>query len=328
MSVAFGDRLRSALGGHTERVSLDAIRIDGSVRPVSEEGVEKIINGMELTGEIQYPLLVDENYVLIDGAHRLEAARRQGLDDIEVKVLAGAVGREIRQVLGVVMNTARTSMSPLELVAVYPMIRDAVKADRAAARQATQLAGRDSFGSAKFAEPKGTEVTSLPVAIADDGRSRSTLREVLGVEPVVVERCIELQGWAADEGLPGFVRTSAADGLKTIEREPGAVSRIHRQVKGLLDARPAPLTSAEVVLDDARKRKEMVMLPLVKAWRIAVKADPVQFARDLVDGDIMILGNAVKELGRFVNEVSAARADVTGDSHVGSEDPRRHVDRS
>lgn len=75
--------------GNVVRLPLDAISVEGRLREVRDAFVENLIVMAEDTG-ITAPIhvrKVKDQYVLIDGAHRLEAARRMGLDDIATLVV-------------------------------------------------------------------------------------------------------------------------------------------------------------------------------------------------------------------------------------------------
>ncbi len=70
------------------------IRADRRLRPVSEAGVEAILASVGELGQIVTPLTVRQRqvqgsglvYELLDGAHRLEAARRLGHGEVPVRV--------------------------------------------------------------------------------------------------------------------------------------------------------------------------------------------------------------------------------------------------
>lgn len=71
----------------------DSIVAEGRLRPVSEAGVQAILGSVEELGQIVTPLTVRQrragvelSYELLDGAHRLEAARRLGLETVPVRV--------------------------------------------------------------------------------------------------------------------------------------------------------------------------------------------------------------------------------------------------
>ena len=76
-------------GGNVVRLPLGDIAVEGRLREVRDNFVENLILMAEDTG-ITTPVHVRKvagRYVLIDGAHRLEAARRMGLEDIAALVV-------------------------------------------------------------------------------------------------------------------------------------------------------------------------------------------------------------------------------------------------
>lgn len=73
----------------------DGITAESRLRPVSEAGVQAILGSVAELGQIVTPLVVRQRrdkqggglvYELLDGAHRLEAARRLGLQSVPVRV--------------------------------------------------------------------------------------------------------------------------------------------------------------------------------------------------------------------------------------------------
>ncbi|MDQ7775192.1 MAG: ParB N-terminal domain-containing protein [Paracoccus aminovorans] len=75
--------------GNIVRIPLDEIHVEGRLREVRDAFVENLIVMAEDTG-ITTPVHVRKvqgRYVLIDGAHRLEASRRMGLSDIAALVV-------------------------------------------------------------------------------------------------------------------------------------------------------------------------------------------------------------------------------------------------
>lgn len=75
--------------GNIVRLGLDEIEVTGRLREVRDSFVETLILMAEDTG-ITTPIHVRKvggKYVLVDGAHRLEAAKQMGLDDIAALVV-------------------------------------------------------------------------------------------------------------------------------------------------------------------------------------------------------------------------------------------------
>ena len=73
----------------TDKFPIDEIKIDKKYfdfpNPISEEDVNYIINNFCLDG--WEPIMINNDYFLIDGQHRLEAAKRMGLKYIDVIII-------------------------------------------------------------------------------------------------------------------------------------------------------------------------------------------------------------------------------------------------
>lgn len=108
--------MKTLNGGNVIRIPLDDIVVGHRLRRVSDAQVENLLLMAEDTG-ITTPIhvrKVDGRYELIDGAHRLEAARRLGLTEI------AALVRECRQDEARAMeasnNLGAATMSPLQRI--------------------------------------------------------------------------------------------------------------------------------------------------------------------------------------------------------------------
>lgn len=108
----------------------DSIVAEGRLRPVSEAGVQAILGSVEELGQIVTPLVVrqrrDKNsvvYELLDGAHRLEAARRLGLEAVPVRVFECT--NDQAKLLEIDGNLAGAELNPLD-TAVFLATRKAV----------------------------------------------------------------------------------------------------------------------------------------------------------------------------------------------------------
>ncbi|WP_313350499.1 ParB/RepB/Spo0J family partition protein [Paracoccus sp. (in: a-proteobacteria)] len=108
----------------------DSIVAEGRLRPVSEAGVQAILGSIEELGQIVTPLVVrqrrDKNgvaYELLDGAHRLEAARRLGLETVPVRVFECT--NDQARLLEIDGNLAGAELNPLD-TAVFLASRKAV----------------------------------------------------------------------------------------------------------------------------------------------------------------------------------------------------------
>jgi len=104
-------------GGNINRIPLDQIEVGERLRAVREAQVENLILMAEDTG-ITTPIhvrKVDKRWVLIDGAHRLEAARRMGLPDIAA--LAVECRADEARAMEASNNLGAARMTPLQAAA-------------------------------------------------------------------------------------------------------------------------------------------------------------------------------------------------------------------
>lgn len=82
-------------------------------RRINESNIKKIAKSVENKGWLRHPIMVDENFVVIDGQHRLEYAKRNKLPVYYVVVPNLSVQD------CVVMNNARTSWSLADYINFY-----------------------------------------------------------------------------------------------------------------------------------------------------------------------------------------------------------------
>jgi len=106
------------------------IGADRRLRPVSEAGVEAILSSVAELGQIVTPLTVRQRradgaliYELLDGAHRLEAARRLGVETVPVRVFDCT--NDQAALLEIDGNLAGAELNPLD-TAVFLATRKAV----------------------------------------------------------------------------------------------------------------------------------------------------------------------------------------------------------
>lgn len=111
-------------------LATDIIMSAGRLRPVSEAGVQAIMMSIEELGQIVTPLVVRQRrnrdgvvHELLDGAHRLEAARRIGMETVPVRVFE--CGDDQARLLEIDGNLAGAELNPLD-TAVFLAARKAI----------------------------------------------------------------------------------------------------------------------------------------------------------------------------------------------------------
>lgn len=100
-----------------DRVKVGEVLVTARLRPVSEAGVESLLASIDEIGVMKDAIHVRQKkvgqLVLIAGAHRLEAAKRLGWDEIEAKVWADATDDWAR-LMEIDDNIAGAELNPLD----------------------------------------------------------------------------------------------------------------------------------------------------------------------------------------------------------------------
>ncbi|MFD5600780.1 ParB/RepB/Spo0J family partition protein [Leucobacter sp. NPDC058333] len=103
-------------------LDVDTIIVRQRQREVDADHVELLRRSIAETGKQIVPIAVSERaggrLVLIDGAHRLEAAKQDGRTTIRAEVYTG-LDENQEDVLEFVTNRARRDLSPLEILAAW-----------------------------------------------------------------------------------------------------------------------------------------------------------------------------------------------------------------
>lgn len=128
-----------SVGLRWEPVSIERIEIRDRAREISPEHVAALKSSFALLGgQLQLqPIVLDCDLVLIDGAHRLEAAKQSGWSHIAAMIVTGTAHVD-RALLEAEANRVRRSLSVLELEEVW---RTHYEPELRAAAKRRQLAG-------------------------------------------------------------------------------------------------------------------------------------------------------------------------------------------
>jgi len=100
------------------RIPLDQIVVKDRSRLVIEDRVDVIIATVPTTGDINVPITVrkikgaEGQFALIDGAHRIRAAERLGMERIIARILP--VGARVGKLIEVEANLSGAQLSPLD----------------------------------------------------------------------------------------------------------------------------------------------------------------------------------------------------------------------
>ena len=114
---------------------------------LDEDHVKRIMQSFTNLGLQINPITVDENHILVTGAHRLEAMRRltddgvNGWDEIGALVIGGATETDLRWI-ELEENAARRPMSPVEVQKMWESYGEPVFKARARAASRRSCRGR------------------------------------------------------------------------------------------------------------------------------------------------------------------------------------------
>lgn len=206
-------------GAGAQPMRLDRIRIEDRLRAVDPDHVAWIARSMADTGQ-QQPIIVsetDDGFLLVAGAHRLEAARILGWKTI-VTVLATGNSDELRLV-EIDENLARRNLSALD--------RAIALGERKRVYEALHPQTRNG-GDRKSTEKKEkNQMGIMPIWSADDGEpGRFTLETArkLGFEESAIKRAVRIAAALAPElreALTGHaIANNQAQLLKLVKLPP------------------------------------------------------------------------------------------------------------
>ena len=140
-----------------ERICVDSIDVGKRLRPISETAVTSLMESIKRLGQLQ-PIAVyspnDSNVILVAGAHRLEAIKRLGLDEIDAVFVTGnEVERELQEIAE---NLHRAELTALERDMQVARWVELTAAKQGEARNASQLETHKKRGQ----QPGGVNAVS------------------------------------------------------------------------------------------------------------------------------------------------------------------------
>ncbi|MGJ0202742.1 ParB N-terminal domain-containing protein [Leucobacter sp. gxy201] len=174
-----------------------------------------------LGGQLQLqPIVVDADLVLIDGRHRLEAARQAGWEHISALILQD-VTPEDRALLEAEANRVRLQLTPLEIEEAWTKIYEPAFKSRAKAKQAqTQVRGHEIPVIGNSNNRENAEVLSLP----------QSAKQVTGISLDTINKITDIRQVAQSESAPEELREAAEKGLKKLQRPGASVDAVHKSL--------------------------------------------------------------------------------------------------
>lgn len=180
----------------------------------------------EMSFQIQ-PIVVDEDYVLVDGAHRLQAAKDAGWETIGAMVVHGATDED-RPLIELEANRLRKQMSPAEVYEAWKTYGLPVAQVRAKNRQieGAALGGSNSSGPDDNAK---VIVNSNKLAGATESLSSAAL-QLTGMSLDSLNKIEDIHHIAESITAPEPLRTAALTAIKKLKTPEARVDALHKNL--------------------------------------------------------------------------------------------------
>ncbi|MDI6022626.1 ParB N-terminal domain-containing protein [Leucobacter sp. UT-8R-CII-1-4] len=183
----------------------------------------------EMNFQIQ-PIVVDEDYVLVDGAHRLQAAKNAGWETIGAMVVHGATDED-RPLIELEANRLRKQMSPAEVYKAWKTYGLPVAQVRAKSRQieggirASEISG---FGRSN--EGHGVTVNSSNSGDTSSASVAAAAKQLTGMSLDSLNKIEDIHQIAESSSAPEPLRTAALTAIKKLEAPEARVDALHKNL--------------------------------------------------------------------------------------------------
>lgn len=215
-------------------VLIDTVIVSERRRELSDEHVSQIQASYEqLGGQLQLqPIVLDQDLVLIDGAHRLEAAKQAGWTHISALIFQG-VNDTHRAIIETEANRVRKNLNPVELEAVWRQFYEPAYRIHAKRRQLAGLRrGR--------ASPDGAETASAETANAAVSQPRAAMtlaraaKQTTGLSIDTLNKISDMRLLSQSQSVAPEVRQAALDSMQRLTRPHASVTSVHRNLMSVV----------------------------------------------------------------------------------------------
>lgn len=203
-----------------ERVEVARVITMERQRDVDAQHVARLADSFELFGGQLQPIVVTEEMVLIDGAHRLDAARSLGWTHLDAGIASHVESEEDRAFLEAEANAARRELTLSQKKVLWEtLIEPRYRAEASQRRRAAQ----NNSSSGKFPE----------LGPAWSGETTDLANAFVGVSTKTLTKLDQLERWETDESLPAPVREAAAQAIVRADKT-NKVDGEHRRVESMV----------------------------------------------------------------------------------------------
>ena len=236
-------------------LAVDEVVEPDAAREFDEDHVAELERSFEmLGGQLQLqPIIVDEQLVLVDGRHRLEAAKRAGWSRLAALVICGAT-LEMRPLLEAEANRVRRTLNVLELESIWrahfePGLRAAAKERQLAGLRMRNTRDAESGPALSSADRlvignsnnqsvarEGARIATNDSSTAGSGGTRHesvgrAAKRITGHSLDTLNKVARIRELATSEaGLPEL-REAAKQGLQRLAKPGASVEMVYRALR-------------------------------------------------------------------------------------------------
>lgn len=206
-------------------VRVEDVIVKERLRDYDEDHINRIRRSFrELGGQLQLqPIVLDERMILIDGAHRLEAASREGWEFISALIWTG-VTEEDRPILEAEANIVRKDFSPVELERIWKEHYEPTTRAKALANQAaTQVKGVDFPVTGNTGNRETVAVSKVA-------------RETVGRDIDWLNKVTDVRALAESTTAPVELKAAAERGIEKLSKPGAKVDPVHKELLKLQEA--------------------------------------------------------------------------------------------
>ena len=224
-------------------------------RVVNTDHVTELVRSFEmLGGQLQLqPIIVDEHMVLVDGRHRLAAARRAGWSHIAALIICGATV-EMRPLLEAEANRVRRTLNVLELESIWrthyePGLRTAARERQLAGLRKRNAGNLETGSAAHLAEclvignsnnrnggEEGARIAANGSSAAGSGETHHesvgrAAKRITGYSLDTLNKVARIRTLATSEASPRELRKAAERGLQRLAQPGASVEMVYRALR-------------------------------------------------------------------------------------------------
>jgi len=228
-------------------------------REIDPKHVDILRQSVRETGKQIVPIALSERadgtLILIDGAHRLEAAKQDGRETVRAEIYTNLT-EDLEGLLELRTNRERKNLTPAEILQAWetfdlPLFEAKAREKQAQAGLDT-LSARGAISDSPLTRNPGKRESAAPLSI------RQAAKESTGYDYDAIQKIARIRDLAESESAPPEVREVAKIGFEKLHRVGAKIEPVLKEVMKTSEAierrsedpEVAKLRAAEKRLDD------------------------------------------------------------------------------